>query len=367
MTDVTPAGSNLPAIQNPLARPEGLEDFDTRDQVMPVLKINHKDAVFEDGLSGQEFKELNVVIAGLVKQRVLWPAQMKESEGGQADPPLCRSYDFHEGHPSMPKVLENGQEWERFPWDAVQSVFVQGQRPLPCAECPLKEWNTHPTREAPWCSEQHTFALLFENEEGGFVPSLLSVQRSGLKSSRQYLSSFANAGTPLFTVRTKLTLEERKMGANPFAVPKFSRQGETDPDDHPIFSSMYRSMRDFLQTPRVQEEDTEGGEMAATTTQAAPATTPDATQTGPQAAPVTTQPVQAEPVRQPAPVQQAAPQAPVQEAPAQPTPAPAPAAEPAAVPQTPQPAPMSAPGIAGIAPQQPAPAPTASEDDEIPF
>lgn len=380
MTTVEPSqGNNLPATQGNFDRPEGLEDFGTEDQVMPMIRIDHTHAQFVDSLSEQRYDELTVVMLGLIKQRVLWPPDVKAE--GDAEPPLCRSYNFNEGHPSSPQKFANGTEMERFPWEA--SGFEQGSSLLPCSQCNLKDWGSHPKRDSPWCSEQHNFAMLIPQENGTFVPCLFQIQRSGLKPSRQYLSSFANSNQPLFTVYTKITLEAKKMGSNPFAVPKFERQHATEQANFPEFSSMYRGVRDFLQTPRTDDEEETTDDLSAETPVAAPVSQPQAQQPAP--APAAPQ----QPAQQAAPAPQAAPVTPI---PAQPQETPQQPAEvnqePVQAPQPVQTAPVQqpasvSPGIAGASPgiapqpvqaptqepqQAPVQAPTAEDDDdEIPF
>lgn len=212
----------------------GLEDVAASDLVMPTLRIDHREGVYVNQLTDEKFAELDVILLGLVKQRVLWSAEI--ADAGLKERPLCRSYNFSEGHPQA----------EKFPWEA--SGFTEQEGTLPCASCKLKEWGTHPTRGAPWCSEQHTFGMLLE-DNGEFSPILFSVQRSGIKESRTYVSAFHNAHTPMFTVRTKMTLESRKKGSNPYSVPHFSRGAATEESDYPNFANMYRSIREFLQTP----------------------------------------------------------------------------------------------------------------------
>ena len=80
----------------PLGVPEGLESIDASDLSMPIIKMVHDQGVWEDSLSGEQFEEMDVILLGLIKQRVLWPAEMAE----EADAPLCRSYNFTQGHPS---------------------------------------------------------------------------------------------------------------------------------------------------------------------------------------------------------------------------------------------------------------------------
>lgn len=244
----------------------GMEDFDmATDAVMPTIKIDHKKGVFVDGLSGEEFPELDAVLLGLIKQRVLWEAEVEENSKG----PLCRSYNFTEGHP----------DYDRFPWKSA-TIF---QKPasedevvtLPCESCPLKEWDSHPQRDTPWCSEQHTFAIMqIVNEDGDMAPSLLTVQRSAIKPSRTYMTSFAKSKTPLFVCRTKITLDHRKRGNVEYAVPKFTRGAATEQSEFPFFAENYTQIREFVQTPRIFVADAEDENGGVPADAAAPAAAP---------------------------------------------------------------------------------------------
>lgn len=252
MTDVVPAAQageiEKPQVVN--TRPEGLEDFDQSDMVMPRLTIDGKKAKFVDSLSGEEFDKMESILLGLIKQRVLWPPE--PSENGK-DKPLCRSFEFKIGHPDV----------DRFPWKEAEfkkDAFVKGDSEaavhLPCEDCHLKEWDSHPKRDAPWCSEQHTFAILIpigdENEQE-WAPAIFTVQRSGLKASKAYLTSFARSRKPLYVCTTKLALDARKRGQVDYAVPKFAKGADTDQSMWSWFAEQFRIIRDFVQTPREEE------------------------------------------------------------------------------------------------------------------
>jgi hypothetical protein len=237
----TNAGASLPAGLND--DDYGLEDFGTEDFVMPRLNINHGGANFVDNLTGQEYPELTVVLLGLIKQRILWDADVDEGEK-----PMCKSYDFSTGRPDV----------MRFPWKVAKFDHQAGAKDgtLPCASCNLKEWGSHPQRETPWCSEQHTFPLLME-VAGGYAPAILTLQRSGIKPSRAYLSAFARTKTPLFTVKTKIGLTAQKRGSVNYAVPTFVKQDETDEDEWSGFAQQYRSIREFITTAPAPKSDDE--------------------------------------------------------------------------------------------------------------
>lgn len=220
---------------------DGLEDFDEENFVMPRININHADAVFEDGLSGETFESKEVILLGMIRQRILFPAEMKE---GGSDP-LCRSFDAKVGYPG-----------EEYPWEA--SGFAKQNGPLSCADCALKDWGSHPNRDAPWCTEQYKLPLLFQaGVTGVWTPAVTSMQRAGLPPARSYLTSFKRAGEPLYACRTTLSLEARKRGSVRYAVPNFVRGEATSVEDWPRYADQYRRIRDYLhEVPRSFLDDT---------------------------------------------------------------------------------------------------------------
>lgn len=257
----------VPAVQQAAAAPAttqpratltgdvaGLEDVDASDLMMPQLKIIGKEALYEDSLSGERFSELNVILLGMVKQRVLWPAEVKEEK----EAPLCRSYNFTEGVPGENFTKPGSGKNEPSPLSV--SGFTEAQvegGTLACLECKLQDWDSHPTRDTPWCSEQHVFAVLVtEPGEPLGYPAMLTLQRSSLKAAKTYLTAFARTKTPLFTVRTTLKLDARTRGSVEYAVPKFIKGEATDPDYHPQYAEFFYGVRDYVQTPRVAEEET---------------------------------------------------------------------------------------------------------------
>jgi len=82
----------------------GMDDLSPEDLTMPRLAIgsNENAGVFIDSQTSQKFSEVDIIILGIIKQRILWPATM----GDQKSNPLCRSYDFDRGHPDE----------DKFPW-----------------------------------------------------------------------------------------------------------------------------------------------------------------------------------------------------------------------------------------------------------
>jgi hypothetical protein len=250
-------GGGSTELAVPTAAPVGLEDFDVAEEgVIPRLSISHTDCEFTDNLSGESFDTLDVVILGLVKQRILWDLEVPEDPTG----PLCKSLNFTEGLPDM----------EHFPLEA--SGFTTLESPLPCSSCKLKEWGSHPTRDTPWCGEQHLLIVLMGDAE---VPALLTVQRSALKNSRTYLSSFARSRSPLFTVRTTIELDARRRGSVNYAVPKFKKGDPTDEAKWAEYADTYAQVRSFVSTrPAVDEGEVVVEVTASVTPDPAPAAAP---------------------------------------------------------------------------------------------
>ena len=247
--------SNLPAVSGP-APIEGLEDFDADDMVMPKLTIEHAEGVFVDSLSGERFPTLEVVLLGLVKQRILWPVDV----AAEVEAPMCKSYNFLEGRPDPANPT-------RFPWKASgfnMADYVDGENPpvVTCDGCKLKEWGSNPKGDTPWCSEQHTFALLLPIANGGWSPAVLTLQRTGLKPSKAYMTSFARSQSPLFVTTTKMGLTVQKRGTVTFSVPTFARGTATDETEHAGYAVQYRRIREFIATPRAVEAE-EGTPVAA--------------------------------------------------------------------------------------------------------
>jgi hypothetical protein len=263
MTDVVPAGaSNLPATQNEESLvPVGLEDFDIGTISLPPVRINGPAGTWVDTLTGDEWPEIEVILLGLVKQRVLWPPEM----GSEPRPPLCRSLEAKTGTPT----LETGPDG--FPWKAAKlnrNTFVvrtedpeSGEQvenlaiPVPCSECHLKVWGTNPKGTgAPWCTEQMVFPLMLkrETDEGGelWTPGSLALARSGVKPANQYCMGYTVRQSPMFVDRTKLTLKQLTRGTVNYSVPVFTKLGPTERDMRDFYKDKYFELRAWLQTPR---------------------------------------------------------------------------------------------------------------------
>lgn len=244
----------------------GLEDFDASDATIPRINLDHKQGAFRNNLTNETTDSLDLVVLGLVKQRVLWAVDVDEADG-----PLCKSLDHEHGRPYI----------KEFPWQATtfDAATVDADNPtLDCSLCPLKEWGSHPTRETPWCSEQFVFIVVTASG-----PALITFQRSAVKAVRAYLSSFAQSGTPPFTVRTKIELQHQKRGSVEFSVPVFTKGEATAEDEWPEYAQEYLRIRAFIQTSRVRDGEGTGSSPAAPSTPpAAPPASPPAAAPAPQ-------------------------------------------------------------------------------------
>lgn len=242
----------------------GLEDFDSSDLTMPRLSIDHAEGAFKNSQTDELFPSLTVILLGLHKSRIMWG---EISEGPDGDPPLCKSPDTKHGFPCVDPELP---ESKQFPWDA-QSVYkpsdmaplTVGENLLTmpsigCKQCHFKEWNTDPTGKRPWCSEEWTFPLLYQDPEDPevWIPALFTIRRSGIKPARQYVTPFATKKTPIFTVATKLELDINKRGMVKYCTPKFQKVAKTDPAAWGDYFASYESAKSFLgQFPMPKEDD----------------------------------------------------------------------------------------------------------------
>lgn len=270
----TPAASSVPAVVTPppaAARNdgsgiEGLDDVDASDMTMPMIKIVHDEALWEDSLSGEKFPELDVVLLGLIKQRILWPSEVAD---GDSDGPLCRSYNFTLGHPGSDFTKKDNKVTPLEVSGFTQADLDAG--PLSCTSCNLKEWGSHPLRDVPWCVEQFVFAVMLgEPDEPMGAPAIMTLQRSSMKPAKAYLTSFLRARSPLFTARTTLKLNGQSRGSVKYSVPKFIKGVPTDPDYHGEYASLYRAVKDFVSTPRSAADE----ETPVTVSAAAPVVAP---------------------------------------------------------------------------------------------
>jgi hypothetical protein len=290
----------------------GMEDVSASDIAIPRLQIVHAEGKFKDTLSGATYDSgFPVILLGLVKQRVFWA---EETDDG--DMPLCKSPDFDHGFPNMdPEVGVSKQfPWKKSNFDPTHAQAVEepptrqnpegwtsnGFHVLPCATCVFKEWDKTGADGSTWkqppCAEQHTYPLLFSPEEGVWQPALYTVQKTGIKPSRTYVSSFAQAKQPMFSVMTTLGLTLNSRGTVKYSVPTFSRGEATDRNEWLAYANQFRSIRGFIRSAPRRFDTEEDGVIddnvntgPSVPTAAAPASAATSRSAGPKksAAPVT--------------------------------------------------------------------------------
>lgn len=222
----------------------GLEDISPSELAVPRLQIVHKTAMFKDSLSNEEWSELNVIVLGVCKQRVLWDATLRDNAK-----PMCKSLNGAQGNPA-----------EDFPWKESGFTKVEGEDVvLDCAACHLAEWGSHPVRaKISWCTDQRVLVVLLDG-----APYLLSLQRSAMGAVNAFVTNFVKTKTPTFTKWTRMRLTPQKMGTVEYAVPVFVVGDDTDPDKHAEYGETYLGIRAFVQSRRIEAADEA---MAATKT-----------------------------------------------------------------------------------------------------
>lgn len=316
---------NLPATPQP-TMVTGLEDFEASDAVHPRLKIVHREAEFEDNLSGGKFKKVRLIILAMNKQRILWYPTVDDN-----DRPMCRSADFLTGFPTPDEEATKGKE---FPWESSgfnptdYAADEEGQRQLPCAACKLKEWGTHPgNKKTPYCAEQWTLSVLYDGQDketeeytGTWSIALMTMQKSGLKAIKSYLTSFQRSKTPAFTTICEVTLTLNNRGQVDYSTPNFRSVGKTDQGMWPEYSEQAEQMRRYLKRTPDPIDNSDKPETSDNSYNAPPSAQAQAEQpqqNDPWASPSNGQPSQPDPWAQPANEQPAAQQSPpVQQQPA---------------------------------------------------
>lgn len=246
--EVELAKSNLPAV--PAGDIDGLEDLDETDITIPRITIDHLNGNFKDSQTNETFTSFDCVILGLVKQRVLWPP----TPGEDGEGPMCRAVDYVTGYPDEAKWVEKHNGVNALSQSGFTFPEIQAGK-LSCANCGLKEWDSNPNNNTPWCSEQFTFPILRAMDDGSYAPALISFQKTGLKPSKSYLSGFKSSKRPLYTALTKVEAVHQKKGNVQFVTPSFTRLGESDPSEWADYSKSLANIREFITTPRTRDDE----------------------------------------------------------------------------------------------------------------
>lgn len=342
---VIPAGNGL-AIPGMMT---GLEDFTAEDLKLARLQINQKEGTFKDTLSGAEYASVDAITLGVIKQRVMWQANLEDESV-----PLCKSTDFTNGYPTTWEKPQQNFPWLASGWQKDDfPVDEVGRTVLPCDSCRFTQWKSHPDGKKPWCSQQHAVPMLYaEAGEEPFIQAIFTMQRSSLQASQAYFAGFMARSMPAFSAKCRITLMKLKRGTNEYFVPQLRIIEQIDQDRWPELSQNYREMRDFLTRPPVTRDESGSVVMASSIAQnniiqAQPGFDGDTW------VPAPAQPVMQQPAQAAQPVMQQPVAIPVQ-----------PVAPPVA------PAPQVQQFVQPVAVAQPVPAvaaPVSAPDDDLPF
>lgn len=250
----------------------GFEDFGVEDQRLARLYIDHKGSVRDgttpaivDSLSNERFERIQFIPLVFAKQRIMWQALMKEGDDVQ---PMCKSVDNKNGFPNM----DSKDPKELFDWAAarldpstMQKSPENGKLVIPCAECRLKEWGTHPVKEGSWCQASRTIPMLYSVD--GQIPNILAVmtfKSTAIQPANAWFSSIArermpNGQTvPTFSVVGEMSLEYLKKGNNDYCKPVFKTVNKTDVSTWRALSEQARAAGEYLRkAPRGDTDPSE--------------------------------------------------------------------------------------------------------------
>lgn len=252
----------------------GLEDLGA-DLSVPRLKIAHKRGLFVDPSDNSEYNTIFCVILGLVKQRVLFDAKV---DPNSPEKPMCKSPDTVVGFPNM----RPDNPKKAFPWAAAKldpsqaGQDSEGRTTISCDTCHLQKWDSHPLGDKPWCSEQFTMPILYaesleELMADRWMPALLSMQKTAIKPTKNYLKTFQLKGIGAYTAYTKIELAMERAGDNVYSKPTLSRVGSTNRSAWLNYIEQFKGISDFLKdqrppTPDDGSEEADGRSVLGSTT-----------------------------------------------------------------------------------------------------
>lgn len=252
---------NLPAVRNDNGQKpvDGLEDLDPNEVAIPRVRIKHKDGVFEDALSGEQFPKVYGVVMGLVKQRIKWKGTVSEGKST----PQCKSSDNITGYPAM----EAADPDDLFPWKEVgldpdvQPRDQYGRVTMACDSCPLSKWGPRDAKgkaKPPPCKERYTLPIMYSTEPGSPIDraGIFSFQGAGIGPWKQYFAGFQRSKRPVYSAITEIGLEIKHRGQVDYSVPTVARISATREEDYQMYSDELAGIRTFLRrAPRVDGDD----------------------------------------------------------------------------------------------------------------
>ena len=270
----------------------GLEDLDPNEVQVPRIKVDHPNAVFKDGITGDEFPALDGVLLGMVMQRTMW---RRDYNGENDARPQCKSNDAAIGFPNM----DSSNQDDHFPWNEAVGINAatlekdeHGRLTIPCAACPFSKWTgTRQKPKPPRCSEIHSYPVMYRSEDGGEIDraGIVSFKGSGIRPSKQFLKSFAAAKRAVYTSEVRVTLRPEQNGMIRYAVPEFSRTGSVPESEWKAYAEELKGLREILrEPPRFSGDENNvaaGAAVTIPTPAPAAAYTPPTPRTSPEVAP----------------------------------------------------------------------------------
>lgn len=243
----------------------------------PRLRIIGKEGVFENADTSEKYESLNVILLGLVRQRIFWGKEVAEGEV-----PLCRSLDAIHG---TPNVDDEVPVKKQFPWsksnfdrkqlpilpDSKTDDTPNGQPVAQCDKCIFAQWDDE-NDQFP-CNEQLVVPCYYEDKSGMWAPGILTFQSSGFKNTTRYLGAMKGRQAP-FQSYTKIELEQRTNGDVVYSVPKFIKGDATPggepnaqgvPENWAEYYDTFTQVKEFLRRPRVRRGHDDNEATAAST------------------------------------------------------------------------------------------------------
>jgi hypothetical protein len=188
--------ADLPALPMELEGFTGFEGIDPSNFIIPRIKIVQPTSkegtagTFRVNLTGDEFKELDIIAVKAVMGRVMWD---KANPGN--DKALCRSFDFLRPDSSIEDPPSS---------ECARYVMGTNKKQILKPICSKGQWFD---KERPECSE--TFNLLCVLAEDQ-LPFWISLHGSSISNTKKFLSAIALRRGILWHYVTTISLEERK-------------------------------------------------------------------------------------------------------------------------------------------------------------
>lgn len=238
---------------------DSLDELKDSEIPTPRLKVNGSECVFENADTAEKYPELEVIILGLVRSRIMWPEEVKDDAV-----PMCRSLDAKEGLPGVdPDVPVKLQfPWRKSNFERANLPIVdgsktednpEGQPKASCEACIFKDWNTEADKPGP-CTEQLTLPVYYKDRFGNWAPGILTFARSGFTATTRYLGYIKAAKQTPFMFYTTISLEPRKRGEVDYAVPKYAKGDMTEAGEGNEYWRQYfatfNDIKEFLRRPR---------------------------------------------------------------------------------------------------------------------